>query len=382
MMRLAEGKLHENLGAPMYSERRQRLVESIRARRLDALALVPGPNLFYLTGLSFHLSERPIVALFPTEGKPALILPHLEAVRLEHPDRMAVFPYSDEEGYEGAFQDACDALDLSAAAIGAEGLGMRLMEAQLLEQHAPGSRLIAAGDALFDLRVCKDEHEQGQMRSAAATTEEALQATIDQTAVGMSEREVASLLRIQLLRAGADTMAFSPIVAAGPNAALPHATPSDRPLQAGETIIIDCGASLGGYAADITRTVVVGALEPEWSEVYDVVQAANAAGREAVRPGVSAEEVDRAARDVIEDAGYGEHFFHRTGHGLGLETHEPPYIVAGNSRRLRPGMVLTIEPGIYIPGKGGVRIEDDVLVTEDGSQSLTTFTRDLTALPL
>lgn len=366
----------------MYSERRQRLVKGIRARRLDALALVPGPNLFYLTGLSFHLSERPIVALFPADGNPAVILPQLEAVKLGESQGMTVFSYSDVGGHEGAFRDACEALGLGASTIGAEELGMRLMEARLLEQHARGSRIIPAGDAVFDLRICKDEQEQGQMRSAAAVTEQALGATIDQIAVGMTERELAALLRIHLLGAGADTMAFSPIVAAGPNAALPHATPGNRPVQAGETIILDCGASVGGYAADITRTVVLDALDPGWSEVYDVVQAANAAGREAVRPDVPAEEVDRATRDVIEDAGYGDYFVHRTGHGLGLEIHEPPYIVAGNGRRLRPGMVLTVEPGIYVPGEGGVRIEDDVLVTKDGAQSLTTFTRDLTVLPL
>lgn len=295
---------------------------------------------------------------------------------------MAVFSYSDETGHDAAFREACNALDLSGSTIGAEGLGMRLMEAHLLERHAVGSRLVPAGDVLFDLRVCKDEEETGQMRSAAALTEKALRATMDQIAVGMSERRVASLLRIELLKAGADTVAFSPIVAAGPNAALPHATPSDRPVQAGETIIIDCGSSLGGYAADITRTCVIEALDAEWSQVYEAVHAANAAGRAAVAPGVPAEEVDRAARDVITDAGYGDCFVHRTGHGLGLETHEPPYIVAGNGRRLRAGMVLTVEPGVYMPGKGGVRIEDDVLVTQDASETLTRFPRDLTSISL
>ena len=179
-----------------------------------------------------------------------------------------------------------------------------------------------------------------------------------------------------MLRAGGEGLSFSPIVVAGPNAASPHSTPSERPIQPGETIVVDCGVTVGGYAADITRTFAVGELEPEMARVYDVVRAANEAGREAVRPGIPAEQVDQAARAVIKDAGYGEYFFHRTGHGLGLETHEPPYIVAGNQRLLEPGMTFTVEPGIYLPGRGGVRIEDDVVVTADGGESLTTFPRE------
>ena len=167
---------------------------------------------------------------------------------------------------------------------------------------------------------------------------------------------------------------------AGPNAASPHAVPSDRPIQPGETIVVDCGAIVGGYAADITRTFAIGALEPEMARVYEIVQAANAAGRAAAGPGVPAEEVDRAARAVIEEAGYGECFTHRTGHGLGLEVHEPPYIVAGNERVLKPGMTFTVEPVIYLPGRGGVRIEDDVVVTPTGAESLTTFPREFNPL--
>ena len=196
----------------------------------------------------------------------------------------------------------------------------------------------------------------------------------------MTEKQVAALLKVEMLRAGGEEMSFSPIVVAGPNSASPHATPGDRPIQPGDLIVVDCGVTVGGYAADITRTFVVGELEPEMAHVYEVVRAANAAGRAAVGPGVPAEEVDWAARAVIEEAGYGEYFIHRTGHGLGLEVHEPPYIVAGNGRLLQPGMTFTVEPGIYLPGRGGVRIEDDVVVTPSGVESLTTFPRELTAL--
>ena len=365
----------------MHSERYERLIEGVRARGLDALALVPGPNLFYVTGLSFHLSERPIVALFPGEGWPAIVLPELEAVKVEEGSEMVAFPYTDEEGHEDAFRRACGALDLAGATVGAEGLRMRLLEVQLLERWMDGGRLVAAEDLMASLRTRKDAHELDQMRSAIAVTEAALQATMDQVEPGMSEREVASLLSAEMLRGGGDAVAFSPIVVAGPNTALPHAVPGDRPIEAGEPIIVDCGASFGGYIADITRTFVIGELNEELSDVYGVVRAANAAGRAAVRPGVPAEAVDRAARAQIEEAGYGEYFIHRTGHGLGLDVHEPPYIVAGNGRPLEPGMTFTVEPGIYLPGRGGVRIEDDVLVTEDGVETLTTFPRELVSLP-
>jgi Xaa-Pro dipeptidase len=264
--------------------------------------------------------------------------------------------------------------------IGVESLRMRLLEMQLLERYGPGCRFVPAEEVLAEQRLRKDERELEHMRRAIAVTEAALRLTVRQIRAGMTEREIASLLMVEILQAGGEGMAFSPIVVVGPNAASPHATPSDRPVQPGETVVIDCGATVEGYAADITRTFAIGTLEPDLARVYEVVRAANAAGRAAAGPGVPAEEVDRAARSVIDEAGYSEHFIHRTGHGLGLETHEPPYIVAGNERPLEPGMTFTVEPGIYLPGRGGVRIEDDVLVTADGAESLTTFPREFISL--
>jgi len=365
----------------MYAERLDRLIEQAASYGCDALALVPGPNLFYLTGLSFHLSERPVVALFPVDRSPAIVLPALEAVKVEQAAvGLEVFPYTDEEGHPLAFQSGCAALELTGCIIGVEALRMRLLEVRLLERYGPGCRLVPAEEVLAKLRLCKDGHELEQMRRAIAVTETALRSTMRQVKAGMTEREVAALLTIEMLQAGGEGIAFSPIVVAGPNGASPHATPTDRTIQPGETIIVDCGATVGGYAADITRTFAIGELEEELARVYEVVRAANGAGRAAAGPGVVAEEVDRAARAVIEEAGYGEYFIHRTGHGLGLEVHEPPFIVAGNGRALEPGMTFTVEPGVYLPGRGGVRIEDDVLVTPGGAESLTTFPRGLISL--
>jgi Xaa-Pro dipeptidase len=305
----------------------------------------------------------------------------LEATKVQQAGlELDVFAYTDEEGYTSAFRDACAALGLADCVVGVESLRMRLLEVRLLERHGKGCHIVPAEDVLAELRMCKDEREVEQMRRAISVTEDALEGTMRQVRVGMTEREVASRLTIEMLRAGGAGLAFSPIVVAGPNAASPHSTPSDRPIQRGETIVVDCGAVTSGYAADITRTFAIGGLDPELTQVYELVRAANEAGRNAVGSGVPAEEVDRAARAVIEEAGYGEYFIHRTGHGLGLETHEPPYVVAGNRRVLEPGMTFTVEPGIYLPGRGGVRVEDDVLVTPNGAETLTTFRRDLGVL--
>ncbi|HET89871.1 MAG TPA: aminopeptidase P family protein [Chloroflexi bacterium] len=365
----------------MYNTRLSRLIEQASAAGFHAAGLMPGPNLFYLTGLSFHLSERPVVALFPVQGTPAIVLPALEAAKIETTTvEMTPFPYTDEEGHTDAFQRACAALELRDRVIGVEALRMRLLEVRLLERYAPGSRILPAEDVLAELRMCKDEQELTHMRRAVSRVEAALGATMRQVKAGMTEREVAGLLTMHMLQAGGEALAFEPIVVAGPNAASPHAVPSDRAIQPGETIVVDCGVTVGGYASDITRTFAIGELAPELAAVYEAVRAANEAGRAAAGPGVPAENVDRAARQVIEAAGYGPHFIHRTGHGLGLETHEPPYIVAGNQRRLQPGMTFTVEPGIYLPGRGGVRIEDDVVITDDGAASLTTFPRHFTPL--
>jgi Xaa-Pro dipeptidase len=216
------------------------------------------------------------------------------------------------------------------------------------------------------------------MRQAADIAQRALLATLPQIKIGMTEKELASELVLQILRAGSGPeLPFAPIVSAGPNAANPHAAGSLRPLQPGDLLVIDWGASYEDYYSDITRTFAVGEISEEMEQVYQLVKAANRAGREAVHPGVTADQVDAAARQVIEEGGYGKYFIHRTGHGLGMEAHEPPYIRQGNETVLEPGMTFTIEPGIYLPGRNGVRIEDDVLVTDQGSESLTDLPREL-----
>ncbi len=361
----------------MYGERLARLQQELMARNLSALAVLPGTNLMYLTGLSFHLMERPTVLLVPAEGQPALVAPVLEKDKLNDPPfPMTVHTYSDGEGSDAAFMAAFDALP-EVPELAVEYLVMRVLELRLVQRRVPNAIITDAGPVFDALRQVKTADEIEQMRQAINLTEDALREVVDQVRPGMTEREIAGMLTRALMERGGGPMPFEPIVLAGDRAALPHGTPSDRAVQEGDVLLIDFGSSVGGYVSDITRTFAVGKpLEGRSRAVYEAVKAANAAGRAAAKPGVAAQEVDRAARPIIADAGFGEYFVHRTGHGIGLSAHEAPYMVEGNDTVLEPGMAFTVEPGIYIPGEIGVRIEDDLIVTEDGVESLTRYGRD------
>ena len=361
----------------------QRLGEQMGASGIDCVALVPGPNMVYLTGLHFHLSERPVIAFFPAAGQPALLVPALEAVKAEqapHADEWQVFSYTDEEGPDGACTRLCAALKLSGQRLAVERLTMRVLELQMVQQESPGVQIVPAEPLLSHLRLSKDADELARMRQAVASAEEALAHTLPQVRVGMTEQQVAAELMVNLLKGGSQGVPFPPLVQSGPNSASPHGATSSRRLEAGDLLLIDFGATVDGYISDITRTFAIGALDPELAKVHEIVQAANAAGRAAAGPEMGCQDLDRVVRHVIEQAGYGSYFIHRTGHGIGLEVHEPPYIVAGNDRTLVAGLTFTIEPGMYLPGRGGVRVEDDVVITKDGSESLTTFERRLQLL--
>jgi Xaa-Pro dipeptidase len=229
-------------------------------------------------------------------------------------------------------------------------------------------------------RLEKDQDEIMAMRKAVSIAEAALTATIPIIKPGLSELEIASELVIQLLRHGSRALPFEPIIASGPNTASSHAVPGERRISNGDLLLFDWGASYDGYISDLTRTFAVGSIDPEFSTIYETVLRANAAGIAAARPGAAAGDLDQAARSVIEQAGFGPLFTHRTGHGIGLEAHEEPYIRGGHQLKLRPGMAFTIEPGIYIQGRGGVRIEDNVVITETGADVLSSFDRTLTIL--
>jgi Xaa-Pro aminopeptidase len=216
------------------------------------------------------------------------------------------------------------------------------------------------------------------MRQAVKIAQDALEAIIPLIKIGMTEKELSSKLVMQLLRHGSEPeLPFAPIVSAGPNAANPHASPSERKLQAGDLLVVDWGTTYDGYISDLTRTFAVGDVDDEYRKIHQIVQEANAAGRAAAGPGVLCANVDRAARDVIEKSGYGVYFTHRTGHGIGMEGHEEPYMRGDNMQVLEPGMAFTVEPGIYLPNRNGVRIEDNVVITETGADVLSDMPREI-----
>jgi Xaa-Pro dipeptidase len=361
-----------------YTVRRAKLKELTSRVEADAIAIVPGANMKYFTGLDYHLSERPIIALF-TGDDFSLIVPELEVpqVNVRTDLEARLFVWTDKEGFQGAFEAATEALGLRGKTLAADDKTMRLFEWMAFLEADPTMKLEEVGKDLLWIRSQKIDDEIASMREAVRISEQALDNVLPQIKVGMTEREIASMLDNELLRLGTQGFAFKALVQTGPNSALPHGNTTDRALQEGEFLLIDYGGMYQSYPADITRTFCLGAPTPEMQRIYDTVLAANRAACAIAKPGLECGEVDKAARDVIEAAGYGEYFIHRTGHGLGLETHELPQMAAGVEDELKPGMVFTVEPGIYIPGLGGVRIEDNVVVTEDGAEILTNYRREL-----
>ena len=367
----------------MASDRYSRFVEGMEAHNVDLLALIPSPTFFYLSGLDFHLMERPIVGYFSPRRQPLLVVPELERERAGTSSfECEILTYGESDASrEAAFSQAVEKVKGLSTRVSIEPLRMRAFEMQLLERSNPEWVFTNAEVLLRELRIQKDDVEIESIRRAVIIAEDALRQTLPQIHSGMSERELASELTIQLLKAGSEPdLPFNPIVASGPNSALPHATPTDRQLETGDLLIIDWGARHNGYISDITRTFAIGEIDPELLQIAEIVALANDSGREAVSPGTPCGRVDKAAREVIDAAGFGEYFVHRTGHGIGLEAHEPPNIRAGEELILSPGLTFTVEPGIYLPDHGGVRIEDDIVVTQSGAESLTTLPRQLEIL--
>ncbi len=364
-----------------YAARLNRLRDAagLNSGAVDAVILVPGTNFVYFMGLEFHLSERPTLAILTRDGL-SMIVPFLEMQKLnERPDLGVLsFAWRDETGYAGAFAEAVDALNLRGKRIGVDGLTMRVFELLALQAVDPTLTVSDVQRALIGVRARKTAEEIAAMQHAVEISEGALGRLLEEVEPGMTEVQIAARLDALMMELGAHGKAFGTLVQTGPNSSNPHGSTTERVLQAGEFLLIDWGAQYDGYLADLTRTVCIGEPSAEMQKIYDTVLAANEAAKAVVKPGVSMGAVDKAARDVIEAAGYGQYFTHRTGHGLGMDGHEPiPQIAAGVADVLEPGMTFTIEPGIYVPGLGGVRIEDDVLVTETGAKILTQYPRQL-----
>lgn len=359
------------------------LANQLEPNGLDWVALNPGPSLRYLTGLNFHLMERPVVVLVSSSGQVKLIMPELERAKAANlPFEAEVFLFSDDPAdWQALFGRAMADISPKPLRVGVEPTRLRFLELSLLREALPNAEFVDGSAALAGLRMRKSADELRAMRQAALIAQNALINTLTAVKPGQSEHQISAELTVQLYREGSEAeLPFVPIVSTGPNTANPHASPTDRTLREGEMLLIDWGAGFSGYFSDITRTFFCGEANEEMRQIASLVEKANEAARLGGVPGMPAGEVDRLAREVIAGDGYGDFFTHRTGHGLGMEAHEQPYIYQANPLALEPGMVFTIEPGIYLPGKYGVRIEDDVVVEDGGLRSLTDLPRQVMRL--
>jgi Xaa-Pro dipeptidase len=376
--RPADMPLPPPLPADVFRERQARLAASAKAAGIDALFATPSKNLAWSSNLSIGRSERLTALILAAAGRSVLVTPSFEAEN--HRREVVVDEIVTWDEDQDPMPLVVKALG-RAKTVGIEGSTAYHTVAQLSEASSAQSVWVGDATALFDsLRMIKSPEERAFIRDAATRTILAIEASHKKLARGMTESDLAGILEGEFRKLG---VSGGGLVQFGPSAALPHGAPGDRALQRGDVVLIDAGCRVLGYTSDVTRTVSYGPPKDEVRKVYDAVDRAQRAGIEALRSGVSGEEVDRAARRVIEEAGYGAFFTHRLGHGLGMEGHEEPYLVRGNRVPLVAGNTVTVEPGIYLPGKFGVRIEDDYAVTGTGApESLSTRPVALKVIPV
>jgi D-alanyl-D-alanine dipeptidase len=355
-----------------YEARMRRAAEAAADAGLDGVLIAPGPDLVWLTGYRPVETERLTLLVLRAGQDPVLVVPTLEA-----PDAAAAAPMLTLRDWT----DGKDPYEAAASLVGSEGrFGVSdnawALHLLGLQRRLPDTRYAALTEALPMLRAVKDAAEVARLAEAGAAADAAYEEIRKVPFAGRREAEVAADLAELLRQFGHSQVDFT-IVASGPNGANPHHEAGERVIGRGDMVVLDFGGLKHGYGSDTSRTVHVGEPDLEERRVHDVVRAAQEAGVAAVRPGAACQDVDRAARAVITEAGYGEFFIHRTGHGIGVTTHEPPYMIEGEELPLVPGMCFSVEPGIYLPGRFGVRIEDIVTVTEEGGWRLNTTSREM-----
>jgi Xaa-Pro aminopeptidase len=375
------------IGPARYAERLAKAQAAVEASGAGALLVGVGPELEWLTGYVAHGGERLNLLIIPASGRMTYISPRLEA-----PAALAAPGLGEASVELSAWDETDDPFALVPGAVGVRRGGRQLVSDGLraafvlgLQAALPDAAWGLASSVLAPLRRVKDAEEVALLRAAAEAADRAMERVISGPLLGRTEAEIAAEVRDALVAQGHDVALFW-IVASGPNSASPHHEPGGRVIRAGEPLLLDIGGRRAGYTSDITRTVWIAGEDgsgpdDEFHTIYELTREAQAAGRAAVRPGVSFEAVDAAARAVITDGGYGERFFHRLGHGIGLEVHEEPYVVWGNAEAVVAGNTFSIEPGIYLEGRYGVRIEDAVLCTPGGVDELNRAPRELRVIP-
>ncbi|MFI6284983.1 aminopeptidase P family protein [Streptomyces sp. NPDC051018] len=358
-----------------YRARMSRAARAADEAGLAGVLVAPGPDLVHLTGYHPPAATERLTLLVLVAGQdPVLVVPTLEAPDAQKAVGAPVMTLRD-------WTDGVDPYALTAPLLGASGRfavsdntwAMHLLG---LQRALPSSSYVALSDALPMLRAVKDRHELERLAAAGAAADATYEEIVKLRFAGRKETEVARDLDSLLRRFGHAQVDFT-VVGSGPNGANPHHEAGERTIGHGDMVVLDFGGLMEGYGSDTTRTVHVGEPAPAEQHIHDVVREAQEAGVASVRPGVACQEVDRAARAIIEEAGYGDLFIHRTGHGIGVTTHEPPYMIEGEEQPLVPGMCFSVEPGIYLPGRFGVRIEDIVTVTEDGGRRLNNTRREM-----
>lgn len=360
------------------ADRLSRARAATDAASLDALLITPGPDLRYLTGYDALPLERLTCLVLPANGSPTLVVPALERPAAEASGIGAEIEIAD-------WQETDDPVALVAGMLpGASRIGLndQMWAEKVLRfrDAMPQAEQLLAGPVLGELRMRKSPDEVDALREAAEAIDRVHARMAEWLRPGRTEHDVSPDISDAILTEGHVRTDFA-IVASGPNGASPHHEPGDRVIEVGDPVVVDIGGTTeAGYCSDETRTYAVGEPPSEFVKSYDVLLQAQIAACEHARPGVSAESVDAVARDVLTDAGLGEYFVHRIGHGIGMESHEEPYLVAGNSLVLEPGMAFSIEPGFYLPGQFGARIEDIVVCTDDGAERLNQRPRELAIL--
>jgi D-alanyl-D-alanine dipeptidase len=364
----------QQLTARHFSERLARGAAQARSAGFDGLIVSPGPDLVYFADYIPVPTERITLLVIPSEGEAAMLVPVLEHDSAAASRAAGALSLIDWTDGTDEYLPAADLLRADGRyAISDATWAMHLLA---LQQKLPHARFESISRALPLLRAVKSPDEVDRLAAAGASADATFEDVLGLPFAGRSERQVAADLDRLLREHGHEQVDFT-IVASGPNGANPHHDPGERTIEEGDMVVLDFGGLLDGYGSDTTRTVHVGEPTDEEREVFDVVKLAQQAAFEAVTVGVPCQEVDRAARAVIRDAGYGEYFIHRVGHGIGVTTHEPPYMVEGEERPIEAGMCFSIEPGIYLPGRFGVRIEDIVVAAEDGAHRLNNSSREL-----
>ena len=363
----------------------KRVAAAVKSAGLDALILLPGPNLYYALGIDQMLRKRPLIYAVFADGSVAASLPGLEVpdFRTRYSEAEVV-SWTDAEGPQRAAKQLMAIIrgrsNTNAPRLAAEHFTMRLFESGLLLNGAGELDFEPAEGILDPLRMIKDQEDIEAMRQACQIAEEALERVMNRFRLKMTEREIANELKIEMLRLGTEALPKEPIVSSGARSAFPHTKTSDRPICKGDVVMIDTGARCQGYCSDITRTFFVGRAPDKFKEIYRLELEVSSRVQNEIRPGVTLSQLDELAHRFVDLAGYGQYFPHRVGHGLGIEGHESPSVVTGNSMVAAPGLTFTVEPGIYLPGFGGVRVEENVAVSQNGIDVLTAYPRELREL--